>query len=246
MEVNGEDFSLSYPCRMRASFHPTRWTLVHRTRGKGEEAKAALSELCAIYYEPVYSFVRHRTGKDDEARDLAHAFFEELLHRESIGEADPAQGRFRSYLLGAVKHFLLKQQQRQMAGKRGGEIEHVSLAPENGGDVVAERADESGFDREWAFALIRRAHAELKEEMVAAGKEKQFEVLQPWLDGGTMGSLEEAGAALGLTPNALNVAIHRFRQRFLRLVRAEVEATTLHPGDVADEFRHLVDVLARG
>lgn len=228
------------------SFHPTRWTLVQRTRGKGLEARTALSELCAIYYEPVYSFVRYQTGKEDEARDLTHAFFEELLHRETIGEIDPSRGRFRSYLLGAVKHFLLKQHQREMAGKRGGQIEHVTLASEVGVDVVASGGDEAGFDREWAYALIRRAHASLQEEMSEEGKLRQFEVLQPWLDGGAMGSLEEAGRTLGLTPNALNVAIHRFRRRFLRLVRAEVESTTLHPEDAAAEFRHLVDVLARG
>lgn len=246
MEGNGKDHVLSYSWQMSSSFQPTRWTLVHRTRGKSEAAKVALSELCAIYYEPVYSFVCYRTGKEDDARDLTHAFFEELLHRESIGDVDPERGRFRNYLLGAVKHFLLKQHQRKLAEKRGGEAEHVIFDPRMGIDAAVEGADESSFDRDWAFALIRRAHAILQEEMIAEGKQKQFEILQPWLDGGVQGALEEARQALGLSANALNVAIHRFRQRFLRLVRAEVESTMLNPGDAAEEFRHLVDVLAKG
>jgi len=224
-----------------SSFHPTRWTLIHRTRGHGEVARVALSELCAIYYEPVHAFVKHWTGREEGARDLAHAFFEDLLSRETIGEsADPARGRFRGYLLGAVKHFLIKQRSRQNTAKRGGTLEHLPLdhfeIPVTDADLL--------FDRDWAHALIRRAHTTLEAEMSASGKQRQFEILQAWLDGGTPGSLAEAGQELAMNPNALNVAIHRLRQRFLKLVRAEVEATTLNPADLADEFRHLVEVLA--
>lgn len=227
------------------SFHPTRWTLVHRSRSGGEEARVALSELCAIYYEPVFSFVRHWTGREEEARDLTHAFFESLLTKENIGAAaDPGRGRFRGYLLGAVKHFLLKQRGRDQAAKRGGGIEHVPLDgvddPYPGMPAEADLT----FDRDWAFALIRRALASLETELTAVGKQRQFEVLQPWLDGGSAGSLEAAGAELGLNPNALNVTIHRFRQRFLKLVRAEVESTTATAEDATEEFRHLVEVLA--
>lgn len=227
-----------------SAFHPTRWTLIRRTRGRGDEARAALSELCAIYYDPVHAFVRQWTGREEGALDLTHAFFENLLARDTLTDAaDPARGRFRSYLLGAVKHFLLKQRSREHTAKRGGGIEHVSL--DAGGDPAAPATGENdpAFDRDWALALIRRSLTALEAEMTAAGKRRQFEVLQPWLDGGSAGSLATAGQELGLNPNALNVAIHRFRQRFLRLVRAEVEATTADPADAADEFRHLVNVL---
>lgn len=223
-------------------FHRTRWTLVYRTRGHGDEARAALSELCAIYYEPVHAFVRHWSRNEGEARDLTHFFFADLLSRESLGEVDVSRGRFRSYLVGAAKHFLLKHRSGERAGKRGGGVNHVEL-PE---DLASSDEVDLAFDRNWALALINRAVAALEGEMSAAGKGRQFEVLKPWLDGGAAGSLEVAGSELGLNANALNVAIHRFRQRFLRIVRAEVESTTVNAEDAADEFRHLVDVLAKG
>ncbi|CAN5175520.1 hypothetical protein BH23VER1_BH23VER1_09760 [soil metagenome] len=143
------------------------------------------------------------------------------------GKPDPARGRFRSYLLGAVKHFLAREAARSGAAKRGGFHETVPL--EN--NMAAAPDDTAAFDRDWAFALIGRAHAQLQAEMAAAGKSLQFETLQPWLDGGSQAPAEEAARVLGLTENALRVAIHRLRQRFRELVRAEVEATTDSPAD---------------
>jgi RNA polymerase sigma-70 factor (ECF subfamily) len=105
-----------------SSFHSTRWTLVRRAQGCGSEARAALSELCEIYYQPVLQFTRHWCGDPDLAQDLAHGFFEDLLGRESIGAADPVKGRFRTYLLGSVKHYLAHQREREGAAKRGVEF----------------------------------------------------------------------------------------------------------------------------
>ena len=128
------------------------------------------------------------------------------------------------------------------AAKRGGGSHPIPLDGE--APVVWEdAAGELAFDRDWARALISRSVENLQSEMSAVGKLRQFEVLKPWLDGGPAGSLEEAGRELGLNANALNVAIHRFRQRFLKLVRAEVESTTDSSEDAAGEFRHLVEVL---
>ncbi|MGC4017761.1 MAG: sigma-70 family RNA polymerase sigma factor [Luteolibacter sp.] len=225
------------------SFQSTRWTLVRRTRGSSEEAKAALSELCAIYYEPVFAFVTRWTGGGADARDLVHGFFEDVLAREVIGEtADPSRGRFRGYLLGAVKHFLMKHRSREQAAKRGGGVMPVSLEDSEPG-AWEDAAAELAFDRDWASSLIGRAVENLRAEMSESGKSKQFETLKPWLDGGSPGSLEAAGLELGMNANALNVAIHRFRQRFLKLVRYEVESTVADPGEATEEFRHLVNVL---
>lgn len=224
------------------SFHSTRWTLVRRAQGDGAEARAALSELCEIYYQPVLLFTRSWCGDADRAQDLAHGFFEDLLGRESIGAADPRKGRFRTYLLGSVKHYLGRQREREGAAKRGGDFTRVPL------EDTFESHDEweREFDRAWALALIGRALTSLGDEMEKAGKLQQFETLRPWLDGGAAGDVAEAGLTLDLSPTALKVAIHRLRQRFRQKVRDEVAATTLDSNDAEAEFRHLVDVWVSG
>lgn len=224
-----------------STFHSTRWTLVRRAQGDGAEARAALSELCEIYYQPVLQFTRRWCDDADKAQDLAHGFFEDLLGRESIGAADPEKGRFRTYLLGSVKHFLARQREREGATKRGGDFTRVPLEDSHESDDEWELE----FDRAWALALIRRALDSLGGEMEKSGKSLQFETLRPWLDGGSADDASEAGAALDLSPTALKVAIHRLRQRFRQKVRDEIAATTGAPEDAEAEFRHLVDVWVR-
>lgn len=222
-----------------SDFHSTRWTLVRRAQGRGVEARAALSELCAIYYDPVLQFTRRWCCNEDRANDLAHGFFEDLLGRESLGAADPEKGRFRSYLLAAVKHFLSHQRERESAAKRGGGLEATAL------DEAVDRGIsanwEKEFDRAWALALIRRALDSLDGEHEAAGKGDQFRVLRPWLDGGLQGDAAAAAVTLQLSPTALKVAIHRLRQKFRQKIRDEI-ASTADPAEVDDEFRHLVEV----
>ena len=229
------------------SFHPTRWTLVLRTRGEGEEARAALSDLCAAYYEPVVSFLRREGRGDDAARDLAHAFFESVL-TTGLGAPDPGLGRFRSYLLGALKHFLAKHREASLAAKRGGRSEHVPLVDETdtspGQPLPGVTDDTLAFDRDWALALIARALAALATEH--AHKPAHFATLKPWLDGAARTSQADAAHALGMSESAVKVAIHRLRTRFRELIRAEIAATVSDPSEVADELRHLIAVAARG
>lgn len=222
------------------SFHATRWTLVRQAGLRSEAGRTALSVLCDIYYEPVFHFIRARTTKEDVARDLTHGFFEELLARETLGSPDSEKGRFRAYLLGAVKHFLARRHAHAQSVKRGGGVEHVELD-----ESIPGVEAHAGFDRDWALALIRRALTSLENEWAVAGKAHQFELLKPWLDGGAPGSGAEAAAALSLTENAFNVTVHRFRHRFRTLVRAEVEATTTSAAETDEEFRHLVEMLAQ-
>ena len=222
------------------SFHATRWTLVRQAGLRTDAGRTALSVLCDIYYEPVFHFIRARTVNEDVARDLTHFFFEELLSRENLGAPDPEKGRFRGYLLGAVKHFLARRHEQAQSIKRGGGVEHVELD-----ESVPGVESHAGFDRDWALALIRRALATLEDEMTSAGKMNQFELLKPWLDGGSPGSALATASVLGLTENAFNVTVHRLRHRFRTLVRAEVEATTTSAAEADEEFRHLVDVLAQ-
>jgi len=228
------------------SFHPTRWTLVLRSRGQGEDAKAALSDLCAAYYEPVVAFLRRDGRNEDAARETAHAFFENVL-TGGLGTPDPDRGRFRSYLLGALKHFVMKQRAAALAGKRGGGSEHFPLVAENdtapGLPVPGMSDDTLAFDREWAHALIARALDTLENEH--ARKPDLFIALKPWLDGAATTSQSETARTLGMSETAVKVAIHRLRARFRELIRAEIAATLSDPADVADELRHLVAVAAR-
>lgn len=230
-----------------SAFHPTRWTLVLRTRGQSEEARAALSDLCAAYYEPVVSFLRREGRKEDEARELAHAFFETVL-TGGLGKPDPSRGRFRSYLLGALKHFLSKHREAARTEKRGGQIEHVPLVTESdtspGLPMPGAADDTLAFDRDWALALIARALSSLEQEY--SHKQEFFRTLKPWLDGGSDASQADAALALGISETAVKVAIHRLRARFRELIRSEVAATVNEPAEVAEELRHLITVASQG
>ena len=221
-------------------FAATRWTLVQQAGGDTPAARAALGELCDIYYAPVVAFIRRwrHDGDEDAARDQAHAFFESVLAKEQLGAPDRELGRFRNYLLGAVKHFLVHEHRAASAEKRGGKAEHEEV-----GDIESPAPDESHFDRAWALALIGRALGELEIEMGKAGKEKQFATLKPWLDGKADTPQAEAAAALGLSETAIKVAIHRLRERFRAKVRAEVASTLNDPAELDAELRHLVSAL---
>jgi RNA polymerase sigma-70 factor (ECF subfamily) len=220
------------------SFHTTRWTLVRNSLGDSAEARDALGDLCALYYEPVVSFL-NRTGRDrDTARELAHDFFAKVLAGDYLGEPEQARGRFRSYLLGALKHHLLNRRRDEGREKRGGGMEQVELEPDH---LVA--APDADFDRGWALAIVERALATLESE--ESHRAEQFAAFKPWLASGEIGESQEATAArLGMSGGALKVAIHRLRRRFRELVRAEVAATLHDPAELDDEMRHLVEALA--
>lgn len=229
-----------------STFHPTRWTLVLRARGEGEAARLALSDLCGAYYGPVVAFLRRDGRSEDAARELAHAFFESVL-AHGVGSPDPERGRFRSYLLGALKHFLSKQRDAALAGKRGGGAEHVPIFGDAdispGLSMPGVLDDTLAFDREWALALIGRALSMLEAEQV--GKEFVFATLKPWLDRWADGSQADAGRKLGMSETAVKVAIHRLRARFRELIRAEVAATVDDPDEVTGELRHLIAVASK-
>jgi RNA polymerase sigma factor (sigma-70 family) len=235
-------------------FAPTRWTLVLRARGATPEARAALSELCEAYYQPVFGFLRREGRDEDTARELAQEFFARLLQRGEVGNADPARGRFRSYLLGALKHFLADQRDHDRREKRGGGVVPESLdAPLPGHDTAPglQVADPSAvlsdphFDRQWALTVMAHALDALAAEFQAEGRAEQFDLLKPWLVGDAA-ELNQARVAvqLGLGESAIKVAIHRLRKRFRETVRSEVAQTVPEGADVDEELRYLVEVLA--
>jgi RNA polymerase sigma factor (sigma-70 family) len=235
-----------------ANFAPTRWTLVLRARGESVEARGALSELCEAYYQPVFRFLRREGRDEDAARELTQEFFARLLTRGGMGAADPERGRFRSYLLGAVKHFLADQRDHESRAKRGGGAKPESLDAESTEAPALQVADQTTapndavFDRAWALAVMDRALQTLAAEFASAGKADQFTALKPWLAGDAASLPQsEAAARLGLSESAIKVAIHRLRKRFREIIRAEIAQTVDTPAEVDAELRYLVEVLAR-
>lgn len=237
---------------LKTAFDATRWTLILRARGQTPEARAALNELCAAYYNPVLRFLCRDGRNEDAARDLAQEFFTRILTRGAFDGADPDRGRFRSYLLGALKHFLADQYKQERRLKRGGGVVPEPLNPTGAEDTGAfEVADpcppmqEKFFDQQWALAVMGRALAVLESEFASAGKADQFESLKPWLMGADLPiSQADTARRLGLTEGAVKVLIHRLRKRFRETVRAEIAQTLRDPSHVDEELRHLVMALS--
>jgi RNA polymerase sigma-70 factor (ECF subfamily) len=242
------------PTVAAGQFAATRWTLVLRARGGSEESRAALSELCEAYYSPVLAFLRREGRDEDAARELTQEFFSRLLAGQGLDTAQASRGRFRSFLLGAVKHFLADQRVRANAAKRGGGQTPLSIEANTSADTTAElqipdpsaAVPDTFFDRQWATSLVDRAVAALSAEAVTAGKGDQLAALKPWLLG-EVPELSQADAArqLGLSEGAVKVAVHRLRKRFRELVKTEIAQTVGDPAQVADELRYLVEVLAQ-
>jgi DNA-directed RNA polymerase specialized sigma24 family protein len=232
-------------------FVPTRWTLVLRASGDTPESRVALSELCEAYYQPVFRFLRREGRTDDAAQELTQEFFSRMLKRSDL-KADPERGRFRSYLLGGVKHFLADQRKAANREKRGSGVEDARLDADDGlGHAGAAPghapASDKWFDRQWALAVMDRGLASVEGEFEAAGKSRQFSTLKHWLVGDT-GKLSQADAAkqLDWTETALKVAVHRLRKRFREMIRAEIAQTVGEGTDVDSELRYLVEILAEG
>jgi DNA-directed RNA polymerase specialized sigma24 family protein len=232
-------------------FLTTRWTRVVAARGDSPDAKQALSDLCAVNYAPVLRFLRASGHAADEAQELAHAFFANVLAHHSLDGSDPARGRFRSYLLGALKHFVANCRVHSSRLKRGAGSEPVPLEAgadtEHGAVPAALRTEtpDALFDREWALAVIERSLACIEQESVVARSRGVFQALRPWLSASAATpSQADVAAQLGMSEGALKVAIHRLRKRFREVIRREVAQTLHDPGELDAEMQHLIAALA--
>lgn len=232
--------------RAADSFLTARWTRVCAAKADSEDGRQALAELCEAYYEPVLAFLRHELHDADAAREMSHAFFAEMLAGGTINTAERARGRFRSYLLGALNHFLSRQREAARRQKRGGGAEAASLDDTAVLTVAdgASTAPDHAFDRQWALTVLSRALREIQRECEAEGRGAVFEKLQPWLTGDAAhGDQNELAAALGLNLNSLKSHIHRLRQRYRELVTAEIAATLEEGGSVVEEMSALLATL---
>lgn len=226
-------------------FLTTRWTLVGEAAGAGDtRAKEALGGLFGIYWKPLYRYVR-RTGKrEQDAEDLVQGFFEHLLEGDGLRLADRDRGRFRAFILGALKNFIASEWRHQHRQKRGGFSPHLSLDwkdAETGLGMEPEdsRSPDRWFDREWAMALLDKVLDDLGREEPEFSKWKSFLGL-----GREQISYAEVAAKFGISEGAARVAVHRLRKRYRQRVRYEIAETLADPTMVDEEMRALFEALA--
>ena len=211
------------------------------------QTQAALADLCQAYWYPLYAYVRRRTGEND-ARDLTQSFFASLLEKNTVAAADQTRGRFRAFLLTTLKNFLANEWEKQRAIKRGGAAMTLSLDFDEGDsrlriEPTAGETPEHLYERQWAMALLDRVLAKLREQYDSAEKQRQFELLKPFLTGAG-GDYQAVAEELGWTDNAARVAAHRLRTSYRELLRSEIAHTVAHADDVEEEIRWLFSVFA--
>jgi len=217
--------------------------------GDGTEAKEALASLCSTYWYPLYAYVRHQGLSPHEAEDLTQEFFHRFLERNALIKVQPAAGKFRSFLLACLKNFLANERERARTQRRGGGHTIVSL---DGAEAetrysmepVETRTPEALFERRWAFAMLERTVTELEREHAQRQKESLFHDLQGFLPGGSeKASRAEVAAKRGMSVAAVDVAIHRLRQRFGELLREQVAQTVSSQAEIEEEIRYLISMV---
>jgi RNA polymerase sigma factor (sigma-70 family) len=239
------------PSQSGAAFTTTHWSIVFSVNGNDQtKSAAALEWLCQSYWYPVYAFVRRSGVSSHEAEDLTQSFFAQMLEKETIKRADREKGRFRSFLLAALTNFLKNERDKRQTLKRGGGCQIVSL-DETVADERYRRepvdpvTPEKLFERRWAMTIFELTFARLQTEYTAAGKAGLFAKLEPLITGEIQpGRYEELAAALGMSLEAVRMALSRLRRRFGELLRSEVAQTVLTPADIDDEIRHLFSVFS--
>ncbi len=239
------------PGASTSRFHTTSWTLVVAAADgqSTTHSRLALESLCQTYWRPVYSFIRRSSGDKDQAQDLTQGFFALMLEKKYLQDADRARGKFRSFLLTAVKHFLANEFDRAHALKRGGGKIPISIDPADAeGSYAAEAAEqdtpESLFERRWALSILEQVMAKLRAEFAGAGKSDHFDQLAGFLSGSAETPYEALAVEMGISPGALRVAVHRMRRRYRDLLRAEIGETVSKPGEIDEEIRFLLSTLS--
>jgi len=235
----------------RSVFVTTHWSVV-LTAGRSDSphARVALEKLCQAYWYPLYAYVRRRGQPPEDAKDLTQEFFARLLERNWVERADQQKGRFRSFLLSAMNHFLADEWDKVRAQKRGGGMTPVPLQFDTaetryGHEPVDNVTPEHSYERRWALTLLDGVLNRLRVEYEQEGKSHLFAGLHPCLVGErTAQPYAELAAKLGVSEGAVKSAVHRLRQRYRQLLRDEIAQTVAEPGEVDEELRHLFAVLA--
>jgi RNA polymerase sigma-70 factor (ECF subfamily) len=234
------------------AFRTTHWSVVMQAGApESGESKQALEELCRTYWFPIYGYIRSRGYSPDDAQDLVQAFFERFLEKNYLESVNAQRGKFRSFLLASVNHFLSNEWDRARAQKRGGGKVIESLDAEDAeGRYLHELADsetpESMFERNWAETVLASVLERLRDECNAGGRAGRFEALKGFLvgDKGEL-SFAEAADRLGVTEAAVKSFVRRLRLRYRELFREELAKTVDDPAQIEEELRHLVAILQR-
>jgi RNA polymerase sigma factor (sigma-70 family) len=226
-------------------FATTRWSVV--LEAQHHDSAQALETLCRAYWYPLYAYVRRDGHAPHDAQDLTQEFFARLVEKDWLRSAGPEHGRFRTFLLVAMKRFLINEWHRNSAQKRGGHITHVPLDAEDAERRFASEPDmapDAIFERRWAMTLLEQTLTSLEAEFSTAAKANEFQILKHslTLDRGTI-SYPQLAAQMTCSEAAARVAVHRLRKRFRELFRAGIAATLAEGEDVDLELRHVVSVL---
>jgi len=231
-------------------FASTRWSLVAAAgQGGSPEAQQALAVLCQVYWYPLYAYARRRFARAEDAQDLTQEFFAQLLEKDYLQAADLNRGKFRSFLLTAFKNFLSKERDRANAQKRGGGRRILPLDIQAGEkryhlEPPDHGTPESIYERRWALTLLEQALTLLRQEFANAGKQKLFESLKGTLTGDSSTEpYSRIAEKLGMTEQAVKVAVHRMRQRYKELLRGEIAQTVAADEEIDDELRDLFNAV---
>jgi DNA-directed RNA polymerase specialized sigma24 family protein len=231
-------------------FATTHWSVVMAAgEGSSESAQRALEALCRAYWFPIYVYVRRKGHGPEDAQDLTQEFFAQFIAKKLHRLADRDKGRFRTFLLATLDHFLAREWNRAHRQKRGGQFTFVSLDQRTSEErYQLEPADhetpEKKFAKQWALTVLQNALAALENDCVASGKDTLFAAIKGFLsDEPDAGLYAAIGEGLGMTEGAVRVAVHRLRRRYGELLRAEVAQTVGSAAEAEDELRHLMKVL---
>jgi len=228
---------------MAERFQTTQWSIVVNAGGGGDDAKNALTILFETYRPPVLAYVRSRVHNPDDAEDLTQAFFAHVLERDLPARADRERGRFRSFLLKSLNHFLATEWQRGNAQRRGG---NVTLVADEAIETVAseETGPEEAFELEWARTVLREAMQRLEQEAEAAGRGKMFADFRPYLtENPQPGDYDKIAESAGIRRNTIAVAVHRLRSRLQELVQDVVADTASDAAEIQAELRQMREIM---
>jgi len=232
-------------------FGATHWSVVLAAgQVESRRGQEALEMLCRTYWQPIFSWLRSSGYEHQDAQDLTQGFLAHLLRNNPFAGLSPDRGKFRSFLLKALQHYLRDHRDSALAAKRGSGVPPVPLeyASEDrfAVDAVSAETPEAAFDRRWALLLLDRAFHALRQEFVAMGKTEQFAELAPFLaKEGCAGEYASAASKLRVTAGAVAVAVHRLRVQYRDCIRNEIAQTVISPREVRQEMRYLLEVLCR-
>jgi RNA polymerase sigma-70 factor (ECF subfamily) len=229
-------------------FDTTEWSLIVAAGADDTVGRQALGRLCEAYWYPLYAYVRRSGLPADDAADATQAFIASLIERRDFAQLDAGRGRFRSFLIASLRHFLANQRAHARAWKRGGRHPHVA-PPWEGAEYRYRREPADADDperlyaRQWARLLLDRVLDGLREEWAARGRGPQFDALKDTIAGGGTPPYRALGEALGMTEGAVKVTVHRLRRDYRDRLRAAVARTVADPAEIDDELRALAKAL---